>query len=140
MTFLAWLAIVDLIAVVALTLRRVDVRLVLLIGALPLFAAAGGPGMVDMLAKVVLEMSNAATIVPIGSAMGFAYVLRVTGCDREMVRFLLKPLRRAPAFLVPGGVAAGYLVNTTIVSQAGTAAVLGPILRHAVDQLRGGAH
>ena len=30
--------------------------------------------------------------------------------------------------LVPGGIAAGYLVNTTIVSQTGTAAVLGPIL------------
>jgi DcuC family C4-dicarboxylate transporter len=30
--------------------------------------------------------------------------------------------------LVPGGIAAGYVVNTTIVSQTGTAAVLGPIL------------
>ncbi|MDG3005653.1 C4-dicarboxylate transporter DcuC [Paludisphaera mucosa] len=128
MTFLAWLAMFDLAAVVFLTVRRVDVRLVLLLGAVPLFAAAGGPGMVEMLARVVAEMSNPATIVPIGSAMGFAYVLRITGCDREMVRLLLRPLRYAPALLVPGGIAAGYLVNTTIVSQAGTAAVLGPIL------------
>ncbi|WP_165243791.1 C4-dicarboxylate transporter DcuC [Paludisphaera soli] len=128
MTTLAWIAVVDLAAVVFLTVRRVDVRLVLLLGALPLFAAAAGPGMVEMTAKVAAEMANPATIVPIGSAMGFAYVLRVTGCDREMVRLLLRPLRRAPAFLVPGGIAAGYLVNTTIVSQAGTAAVLGPIL------------
>ncbi|AMV37206.1 C4-dicarboxylate transporter DcuC [Planctomyces sp. SH-PL62] len=128
MTILAWLAVVDLLAVVLLTARRVDVRLVLLLGALPLFAAAGGPGMVEMMRKVAAEMSNAATIVPIGSAMGFAYVLRMTGCDGEMVRLLLRPLRRAPALLVPGGIAAGYLVNTTIVSQAGTAAVLGPIL------------
>jgi len=30
--------------------------------------------------------------------------------------------------LIPGGISAGYLVNTTIVSQTGTAAVLGPIL------------
>jgi len=128
MTILAWLAVVDLAAVVYFTARRVDVRLVLLLGALPLFAASGGPGMVEMMAKVAAEMANAATIVPIGSAMGFAYVLRVTGCDREMVRLLLRPLRGAPAFLVPGGIASGYLVNTTIVSQAGTAAVLGPIL------------
>jgi DcuC family C4-dicarboxylate transporter len=32
------------------------------------------------------------------------------------------------ALLIPGGIAAGYLINTTIVSQAGTAAVLGPVL------------
>jgi DcuC family C4-dicarboxylate transporter len=128
MTPLAWLAVIDLVAVVVLIARRVDVRLTLLLGAAALFAADGGAGMADMLAKVVAEMSNAATIVPIGSAMGFAYVLRVTGCDREMVRLLLRPLRRVPALLVPGGVVAGYLVNTTIVSQAGTAAVLGPIL------------
>lgn len=128
MTSLAWLAVLDLVAVVVLTALRVDVRLTLLLGAAALFAADGGAGMAEMLAKVVAEMSNAATIVPIGSAMGFAFVLRVTGCDREMVRLLLRPLRWAPALLVPGGVAAGYLVNTTIVSQSGTAAVLGPIL------------
>lgn len=128
MTSLAWLAVLDLVAVVVLTAMRFDVRLTLLLGAAALFAADGGAGMAEMLAKVVAEMSNAATIVPIGSAMGFAFVLRVTGCDRELVRLLLRPLRWAPALLVPGGVAAGYLVNTTIVSQSGTAAVLGPIL------------
>ncbi|WP_165074550.1 C4-dicarboxylate transporter DcuC [Paludisphaera rhizosphaerae] len=128
MSTLCWIALVDLCAVVVLTLRKVDVRLVLLLGAVPLFAAAGKSGMVEMLAKVVAEMTNPATVVPIGAAMGFAYVLRVTGCDREMVRLMLRPLRYAPALLIPGGVAAGYLVNTTIVSQAGTAAVLGPIL------------
>ncbi|WP_337176870.1 C4-dicarboxylate transporter DcuC [Paludisphaera sp.] len=128
MTPLAWLAVLDLVAVVALIAMRVDVRLTLLLGATALFAADGAAGMVEMLAKLVAEMSNPATIVPIGSAMGFAFVLRVTGCDREMVRLLTRPLRLAPALLVPGGVAAGYLVNTTIVSQSGTAAVLGPIL------------
>lgn len=121
-----WLVLIDLAAVVVLVARRFDVRLVLLVGALPLFAARSGMG--EMLDKLVKEMSNAATIVPIGSAMGFAYVLKTTGCDREMVRLLLSPLKRVPWMLVPGGVLAGYLVNTTIVSQAGTAAVLGPIL------------
>ena len=81
-----------------------------------------------MVAKMAAEMSNPATIVPICSAIGFAYVLRTTGCDREMVRLLLSPLKRAPWLLVPGGILSGYLVNTTIVSQTGAAAVLGPIL------------
>jgi DcuC family C4-dicarboxylate transporter len=60
--------------------------------------------------------------------MGFAFVLRATGCDQHLVRLLLRPLSRARWLLVPGGILAGYLINTTIVSQAGTAAVLGPIL------------
>ncbi|APW59661.1 C4-dicarboxylate transporter DcuC [Paludisphaera borealis] len=121
-----WLVLLDLVVVMVLITRRLDVRLVLLLGALPLFAAKSGTA--AMVAKMAAEMSNVATIVPIGSAMGFAYVLKTTGCDREMVRLLLSPLKWVPWLLVPGGILAGYLVNTTIVSQAGTAAVLGPIL------------
>ena len=121
-----WLVLLDLIVVTVLITRRLDVRLVLMLGALPLFIAkAGTPAMV---AKMADEMSNPATIVPICAAIGFAYVLRTTGCDRELVRLLLSPLRRAPWLLVPGGVLSGYLVNTTIVSQTGAAAVIGPIL------------
>src|SRR5262245_53834783 len=73
-------------------------------------------------------MSNSGTVVPICSALGFAHVLQATECDQHLVRFLLRPLRRVRALLVPGGIAAGYIVNSTIVSQTGTAAVLGPIL------------
>lgn len=121
-----WFVLLDIALVVVLTARRVDVRIALLFGAVPLFVANGG--MAEMLVKMAIEMANPATMVPIGSALGFAYVLRRTGCDREMVRLVVRPLRRMPMLLVPGGVLAGYLVNTTIVSQSGTAAVLGPIL------------
>ena len=72
-----WLVLIDLAAVVILVARRLDVRLVLLVGALPLFLARAG--VAEMLDKLVREMSNPATIVPIGSAMGFAYVLKTTG-------------------------------------------------------------
>jgi len=120
------IAIIDLVVVTVLTARRADVRLVLLVGALPLFAASDG--LKAMLEKVVSEMANAGTVVPICTALGFAHVLRVTGCDQHLVRLLLRPLQKVRWLLVPGGIAAGYLVNTTIVSQTGTAAVLGPIL------------
>ena len=86
MNFHIWLVLLDLVVVMVLIARRLDVRLVLLLGALPLFAAREGTA--AMVAKMAAEMSNAATIVPIGSAMGFAYVLKATGCDREMVRLL----------------------------------------------------
>jgi DcuC family C4-dicarboxylate transporter len=120
------IASVDLIVVTVLVGMGLDVRLVLLLGAVPLFVATGT--MPEMLARMVAEMANPATVVPIGSAMGFAFVLRATGCDRHLVELLLVPVRRVRPLLVPGGIAAGYLINSTIVSQAGTASVLGPIL------------
>jgi DcuC family C4-dicarboxylate transporter len=120
------IATVDLVVVTILVALGLDVRLVLLVGALPVFLATGT--MPQMLAKMVGEMANPATVVPIGAAMGFAFVLRATGCDRHLVELLLVPIRRVRPLLIPGGIAAGYLINTTIVSQAGTASVLGPIL------------
>ncbi len=120
------IAAMDLIVVTTLVAMRLDVRLVLLAGALPLFLATGT--MPLMLGKMVAEMANPATVVPIGAAVGFAFVLRTTGCDRHLVELLLVPIRRVRPLLIPGGIAAGYLINTTIVSQAGTASVLGPIL------------
>ena len=120
------IATVDLVVVTVMVARGFDVRLVLLLGALPLFLATGL--MKAMLAKMVAEMANPKTVVPIGSAMGFAFVLRTTRRDRHLVELLLVPIRRVRMLLVPGGIAAGYLINSTIVSQAGTASVLGPIL------------
>jgi DcuC family C4-dicarboxylate transporter len=126
-------AMADLLLVVILIARGLDVRLILILASLPLFAATGQVS--AMLVKLVGEMANPGTVVPICSALGFAYVLRLTGCDQHLVRLLLRPLRQARILLVPGGIAAAYVFNTTIVSQAGTAAVLGPIL---IPLLRGG--
>jgi DcuC family C4-dicarboxylate transporter len=120
------LGILDILIVLIFVLRGFDVRMLLFLGAVPLFLAAGRPA--QMVTKVAAEMANPATVVPICSAMGFAYVLRLTECDQHLVLLLLRPLRRMRALLIPGGIIAGYLINTTIVSQAGTAAVLGPVL------------
>ena len=120
------LGIVDILIVLFFVLRGADVRMVLSIGGLVLFLAAGRPAL--LVTKLAAEMANPATVVPICSAMGFAYVLRLTECDQHLVLLLLAPLRRMRLLLVPGGIIAGYVINTTIVSQAGTAAVLGPVL------------
>jgi len=120
------IALIDLVVVTVLIVRRLDVRLVLLAGAVPLFAVSGG--LKPMLMKLVEEMANPGTVVPICTALGFAYVLRITECDQHLIRLLLRPLQHVRWLLIPGGILAGYRVNTTIVSQSGTAAVLGPIL------------
>ncbi len=85
----ALVAIVVTVAAVAFIARGVDVRLVLALGALPLFVIAGQvPRMILLIAK---EMANPGTVVPIGAALGFAYVLRLTGCDEHLVQMLLRP-------------------------------------------------
>jgi DcuC family C4-dicarboxylate transporter len=120
------LAILDLAIVTVLIARRLDVRLALLLGSVPLFAMNGG--LSSLIARIVSEMANPATVVPICSAIGFAFVLRLTECDQHLVRLLLRPLQVVRSLLIPGGILSGYLINTTIVSQTGTAAVLGPVL------------
>src|SRR5262249_9343272 len=93
------IAAADLVIVTALVAVGVDVRLALLLGALPLFLSTGT--MPQMLGRMVAEMANPATVVPIGSAMGFAFVLRTTGCDRHLVELLLVPIRRVRPLLIP---------------------------------------
>src|SRR5271157_5497997 len=130
------IALIDLVVVIVLIVRRVEVGLVLLAAAVPLFAVSGG--LKQMLTILVEEMANPGTVVPTCAALGFAYVLQITECDQHLVRPLFRPLQHVRWLLIPGGISAGYLVNTTIVSQTGTAAVLGPIL---IPLLRaGGVH
>ncbi|HEY8504307.1 MAG TPA: C4-dicarboxylate transporter DcuC [Gemmataceae bacterium] len=106
--------------------RGVDVRLALLSAALVLAGVAGDPMAV---VRTFLEtFSNSKFVVPICTAMGFAYVLRHTGCDQHLVRLLVRPLRRARALLIPGVVGVGFLVNIPVISQTSTAVCIGPVV------------
>jgi DcuC family C4-dicarboxylate transporter len=119
-------AVVVVAAAVRLVVKGWDVRLVLLSAALIIGAAAGD------VARVVREflatISNEKFVVPICTAMGFAYVLRHTGCDRHLVLLLVKPIRRVRWLLVPGVIAVGFLVNVPVISQTSTAVCIGPVV------------
>ena len=52
MNFHIWLVLLDLVVVMVMITRRLDVRLVLLLGALPLFAARAGTA--AMVAKMAV--------------------------------------------------------------------------------------
>src|SRR5437660_12600210 len=106
--------------------RRVDVRLVLLLTALALGTLGGNP--MAIVRVFLATFSNERFVVPICTAMGFAYVLRYTGCDQHLVHLLLRPVQRVRALLVPGTVAVGFLVNIPIVSQTSTAVTLGAVV------------
>jgi DcuC family C4-dicarboxylate transporter len=113
--------------------RRVDVRLVLFLAALALGAIAGNIS--PIIQTFLSTFSSDQFIVPICSAMGFAQVLRHSGCDQHLVQLLVKPIRRFHFLMIPGAVLVGFIVNVSVISQTSTAvavgAVLVPLLRAA---------
>lgn len=112
-------------AAIALMVRRVDVRLVLLGAGLAMALLAGTP---LAIADTFTRGMVAAMVAPICASMGFAALMASTGCDRHLVHALLAPVRRVRWLVLPGGILAAYLVNVAVPSQASTAAALGPIL------------
>ena len=129
---LAFSLLVILLAVIAI-LYRFEVRLTLLTAALTLGLVARRPEVI--LQTFLGYFTREQFLLPIGCCMGFAYVLRHTGCDQHLVHLLLKPLQRVRTLLIPGVVCVGALVNVPIISQAGTivavGSVLAPVLRAA---------
>ncbi|MDB5306259.1 MAG: dcuD [Gemmataceae bacterium] len=130
-----WVAVAVAVVAVVLVVRGWDVRLVLLSASLVIASAAGltaDAGRLGPLAAVVREFlatfSNEKFVVPICSAMGFAYVLRYTGCERHLVLLLVKPLRSVRWLLIPGVVLVGFLVNIPVISQTSTAVCIGPVV------------
>lgn len=106
--------------------RGIDIRFVLIAIGLLLASIAMAPWAVfDAFQAAV---GNGGIIGPICSAMGYAYVLKATGSDRDMVLLLTRPLRSMRWALVPGGVAIGFITNMAITSQTASAAALGPVL------------
>ncbi|MFO0797059.1 MAG: C4-dicarboxylate transporter DcuC [Gemmataceae bacterium] len=126
-------AVLAVVGAVVLVVRGWDVRLVLLAAALVTATASDAVGgRLAALPTVVLNFlatfSNEKFVVPICSAMGFAYVLRHTGCERHLVLLLTAPLRRVRWLLVPGVVLVGFLVNIPVISQTSTAVCIGPVV------------
>jgi DcuC family C4-dicarboxylate transporter len=106
--------------------RGIDVRLALLAAA---FALAGLRGDVaPIVVKFISTFSDEQYVVPICTAMGFAYVLKHTGCDQHLVHLLTKPLRSARLFLIPGVVLVGFMVNIPVISQTSTAVCIGAVV------------
>jgi len=122
------IALAILIIAIALffLLRGYDVRLVLFGAGLLLCSVARDPFRVfDAFLKY---MGDTTYVGPICTALAFSSVLAVTGCDKEMVRLLMRPIRWIPWALIPGGCFVGFLTNSAITSQTGAAAAVGPIL------------
>jgi DcuC family C4-dicarboxylate transporter len=133
MDLTAWLAVVVIALAVAAVVRGLDVRLVLFLAALVLGGLAGD--LAPVVRQFLATFSDGKFVVPICTAMGFAYVLKHTGCDQHLVRILVEPVRRVRFLMVPGVVLVGFVVNVPVISQTSTAVCLGtvvvPVMRAA---------
>lgn len=106
--------------------KRYEPRMVLFGAGLLLAAIAGDPA--GDLAEFSKSMKQNTLFEVIITSMGFATVVKATGCDKHLIAVFVKVLRRMGPFLVVGVAFATTIVNIAIPSAAGTSAAVGVIL------------
>ena len=119
------LGIIIIIGTIYLLLKRYDSRLILLGSGVLMATLAGKP----MAAFVAFSksMTEGGLIQAICSVMGFALVMKVTGCDAHLIKLVAKALSRVRPLLIPGATMATFAINIALPSAAGVAAAVGAI-------------
>lgn len=107
-----------------LLIKRYEARMVLVAAGIIMCACAGNPmAALNSFAKGM----GSSMISSACSSMGFALVMRFTGCDKHLINFLAKGLTKVHFLIIPGVVLATFAVNMALPSAAGTAAAAGAI-------------
>ena len=107
-----------------LLIKRYEARMVLVAAGIVMCACAGNPmAALNSFAKGM----GSSMISSACSSMGFALVMRFTGCDKHLINFLAKGLTKVHFLIIPGVVLATFAANMALPSAAGTAAAAGAI-------------
>jgi len=117
------LALAGIVVVVALLIMKKDTKTVLIGVGLVLCVLCLKP--LDGLGAFTSYMTKAGLIKAICASMGFAFVMKFTGCDRALIRLLTRPLGNLGFLLIPIVVALTYFINIAIPSAAGCSAAVG---------------
>lgn len=125
-TFRLFLSLAGIVAVVALLIMKKDTKTVLIGVGLVLCVLCLKP--LDGLGAFTSYMTKAGLIKAICASMGFAFVMKFTGCDRALVNLLTRPLGNIGFLLIPIVVALTYFINIAIPSAAGCSAAVGATL------------
>ncbi|WP_297990099.1 C4-dicarboxylate transporter DcuC [uncultured Campylobacter sp.] len=120
------LALAGIVAVVALLIMKKETKTVLIGVGLVLCVLCLKP--LDGLGAFTSYMTKAGLIKAICASMGFAFVMKFTGCDRALVNLLTRPLGNIGFLLIPIVVALTYFINIAIPSAAGCSAAVGATL------------
>ena len=125
-TFRLFLSLAGIVAVVVLLIMKKDTKTVLIGVGLVLCVLCLKP--LDGLGAFTSYMTKAGLIKAICASMGFAFVMKFTGCDRALVNLLTRPLGNIGFLLIPIVVALTYFINIAIPSAAGCSAAVGATL------------
>ncbi len=119
------IGIIVTIATIYLLIKNVETRLVLIAAGLLMATIAGTPlAAFDAFSE---KMVAGSLIQAILSVMGFAFVMKVTECDKHMINLVSGGVKKLGFFLIPGAVIATFLINIALPSAAGTAAAVGAV-------------
>lgn len=119
------LGIIVIIATIYLLLKRYDSRLILLAAGVVMAILAGKP--MAAFTAFAKSMTEGGLIQAICSVMGFALVMKVTGCDAHLIKLVAHALKRVRPLLIPGATMATFAINIALPSAAGVAAAVGAI-------------
>jgi len=120
------LSIIVVFITVYCLVKQYETRLVLFCSGV-ILALMGGDvmGPFKAFSHAMLESKLFEAII---SVMGFAFVMRLTECDKHLINLLIKPLKKAGPLLIPATTLVTLFINTSITSSAGCSAAVGGIL------------
>jgi len=122
---LAILGALIVVVTVYFLIKQYESRMVLFSAGVLMALLAGTPMVAfDAFAK---RMTTGGLIMSICSVMGFAFVMKLTGCDQHLINFLGGGLKKVRPILIPGAVLGTFAINIALPSAAGTAAAVGAI-------------
>ena len=107
-------------------IKRVETRLVLFVSGLVMSTLALEP--LAALDAFAGRMVTASLLQAICSVMGFAYVMKHTKCDTQLVNLFTGFLGKIGIFIIPAAVLITFAINIPLTSAAGCAAAVGAIL------------
>ncbi len=121
-----YVGIIVILAAVYCLIKQYETRMVLIAAGLAMAVLSGNPlAAFDAFAKA---MVTSGLIQAICSVMGFAFVMKYTGCDKHLINLLASVLVKARPVLIPGATLGTFLINIALPSAAGVSAAVGTIL------------
>lgn len=120
------LGAIVVVVTIVLMVKQYETRLVLFCAGMIMALLAGEP--MAPFKAFSHAMQENKLFEAIISVMGFAFVMKATQCDQHLILSLVRPLRKAGIFLVPGATLVTFFINTSITSSAGCSAAVGSIL------------
>lgn len=131
-----WIGLIIIVLTFVAIIKKWETRACLFIAGLLMCLLSGNPlGAIDAFTKALV---NSFLVPIIACAMGFAYVINMTGCDKHFSYLALRHVIKFKGFLVPLSVLVIWIFSIAINSPAGLAAAVAPIIVPVL--IRAGVH